>query len=299
MILIESINNFHERDNTMNLPQYQAFLKVVETGSFTKAAEELGYTQSGITHQIQMLEKSLQVSLLKRDRSGISLTAEGQVLLPYIRNLRTDEAALQQRAMELVHGNSGLIRLAALPEVTRCWLPGIISQFSRAHPQVQFQLFSGTGKECIALVQKGSADLCIAALPAEAGLKTMFLKRDFLMAVLPAGKTKEETIRRTALKKLPLIRTSPDYLEGLFRGEPIVPVFQVPDSVSLIAMVQEGIGCGVLSEMELKQTGKGIACCRLEPSTYRDLALMHADANPLSKAAEEFAQAAQVWISRR
>ncbi len=283
----------------MNLPQYQAFLKVVETGSFTKAAEELGYTQSGITHQIQMLEKSLELSLLKRDRSGISLTAEGEVLLPYIRNLRIDEAALQQRARELVQGNSGLIRFAALPEVTKCWLPGMISQFFHKHPQVQFQLFSGTEKECISLVQRGSADLCIASLPAETGMKTLFLKRDFLLAVLPAEKGKEETIRRTALQKMPLIRTCPDYLEGLFSGEPVAPVFQVPDSASLIEMVKEGLGCGVLSEMELKQAGKGVMGCRLEPQAYRDLALIYPDANPLSKAAEEFAEEAQIWISRR
>ncbi len=284
----------------MNLPQYQAFLKVVETGSFTRAAEELGYTQSGITHQIQMLEKSLQLSLLKRDRSGISLTAEGEVLLPYIRNLRTDEAALQQRAMELVHGSSGLIRLAAPPEVTRCWLPGILSEFSGKHPQVQCQLFSGTEKECISLVQKGSADLCIASLPAEEGLKTVFLKREALMAVLPADQAHGETIRRTELLKLPLIRTNPDYLTGLLGSEEqIVPVFQVPDSASLIAMVQAGLGCGVLSEMELKQVGTGAACCRLEPQASRDLALIYSESNPLSKAAEEFAETAAGLVSRR
>ena len=66
----------------MSISQYQIFVKAVEQGSFTKAAAQLGFTQSGVSHAISALEGELGLTLLHRDRSGISLTADGRQLLP-------------------------------------------------------------------------------------------------------------------------------------------------------------------------------------------------------------------------
>ena len=67
----------------MSIVRYQAFVRTVECGSFTKAALQLGYTQSGVSHMINALEEEIGVLLLTRDRGGVQLTAEGQKLLPY------------------------------------------------------------------------------------------------------------------------------------------------------------------------------------------------------------------------
>lgn len=58
--------------------RYSVFLKVIETGSFTKAAYELGYTQSAISQQIHSLEEELHATLLARSRKGIELTEDGE-----------------------------------------------------------------------------------------------------------------------------------------------------------------------------------------------------------------------------
>ena len=66
----------------MNILTYMAFLKTVETGSFTKAAELLNYSQSGVSRMISDLEREWRIPLLERDRNGIRLTSAGCCPMP-------------------------------------------------------------------------------------------------------------------------------------------------------------------------------------------------------------------------
>lgn len=68
-----------------NIQKYMAFVKTVETGSFTRAAESLNYAQSSVSKMIADLEKEWNVILLERDRGGVHLTGAGEQILPYAR----------------------------------------------------------------------------------------------------------------------------------------------------------------------------------------------------------------------
>jgi LysR family transcriptional regulator, nitrogen assimilation regulatory protein len=63
----------------------RAFLAVAETGSVSAAAERLGYSQPGLSHRVQLLERDMGVALFRRSRDGMTLTKEGQLLVPYAR----------------------------------------------------------------------------------------------------------------------------------------------------------------------------------------------------------------------
>ena len=80
----------------MNIQKYMAFVKTVEYGSFTKAAERLNYSQSGISRMINDLEKEWRISLLERGRAGVRLTSDGTTLLPYAKGCmqRISKAAI-------------------------------------------------------------------------------------------------------------------------------------------------------------------------------------------------------------
>ena len=73
----------------MNLKQLEAFVKVTESGSFSKAAEEMGYSQSATSQMIASLEKELGVSPIHRSRYGVTLTLEGKKLYPKIEKRHT------------------------------------------------------------------------------------------------------------------------------------------------------------------------------------------------------------------
>ena len=80
----------------MNIRKLEAFVRAVELGSLSKAAEELGYTQSGISHMMQSLEDEIGFPLMIRTSAGISPNSEGELLLPSIRQLLTTNEALEQ-----------------------------------------------------------------------------------------------------------------------------------------------------------------------------------------------------------
>ena len=71
----------------MNIQKYMAFVKTVEYGSFTKAAERLNYSQSGISRMINDLEKEWKLVLLERGKFGVKLTSDGMKLLPHAENV--------------------------------------------------------------------------------------------------------------------------------------------------------------------------------------------------------------------
>ena len=85
----------------MNLAKYQALLSVVESGSLTAAAAQLGLTQSGVSHIIAALEEEFGFPLLTRSRTGARLTPEGEKIMPFLRDILRSQEQLDQTAAEL------------------------------------------------------------------------------------------------------------------------------------------------------------------------------------------------------
>ena len=81
--------------------RYLALQKIIELGSFTKAAEALGYTQSSISQMIGSLENELGIKLLTRSRTGIRLTIEGAELYPFVERSIIQYRAKQENATEI------------------------------------------------------------------------------------------------------------------------------------------------------------------------------------------------------
>ena len=75
----------------MDTKKYEAFEKTVELQSLTRAAQELGLTQSGVSHMLSAIEAELQLPLLKRTRTGARLTPEGEQMMPYIHEIVRQE----------------------------------------------------------------------------------------------------------------------------------------------------------------------------------------------------------------
>ena len=84
-----------------NLQKYRAFAAAVEQGSFTKAAQVLNYTQSGVSRMISDLEREWGLVLLERGKSGVRLTGDGRKLLPLVRNICGEYEKLLSRVNEM------------------------------------------------------------------------------------------------------------------------------------------------------------------------------------------------------
>lgn len=119
--------------------KYEAFVLAAETGSFKSTAEQLGYTQAGISYMMSSLESEMGTALFARDHSGVRLTEDGRNLLPWIQDVCTSERALQARLGEVRHLESGTVRVAAFASTAIRWLPGIVDEFTNAHPKVELE----------------------------------------------------------------------------------------------------------------------------------------------------------------
>ena len=113
----------------------RGFLAVADAGSVTRAADQLGRTQSAISMQIRKLEDGLGQSIFIREPRGVRLTERGKQLLPYARRVvgLLDEAATALREKPL----SGPVRVGIPDEYVQGILPAVLASFSQRHPETQ------------------------------------------------------------------------------------------------------------------------------------------------------------------
>ena len=127
----------------MSITKYQIFLKTAACGSFSKAAEAMNFTQSGISHAINSLEGELSVTLLSRNRGGVVLTADGRALLPQIEKLCAAHHTMMQTVESLKGMDSGLVKVATFSSVSFLWLPRILKSFGQIYPNIEFEVITG------------------------------------------------------------------------------------------------------------------------------------------------------------
>ena len=150
----------------MSISKYQIFLKTVQCGNFSKAAQALNFTQSGVSHAVQALEDELGVTLLSRNRGGVVLTADGRALLPQIERLCADHHALMQSAASLKGLDAGLVKVATFTSVSVHWLPSILQSFGQRYPNIEFEVVTGDFYDQIEeWILRGTVDCGFLRLP--------------------------------------------------------------------------------------------------------------------------------------
>ena len=171
----------------MNINKYRLMIKAIELGNLTKAASELGYTQSGASHQIKSVEEELGIKILQRDRSGTKLTTEGRLLLPYIREAISCEDKILATANSIIGMQIGSLKVGAFTSVSLVLLPIIIGQFHQLYPKVQIEMLTGQGSypEMEQFLIDGIADCSFVSGLNAQGLNLIHLFDDSLCLVLP------------------------------------------------------------------------------------------------------------------
>ena len=164
-----------------NIQKYMAFIKTIEYGSFTKAAEMLNYSQSGISRMIATLEKEWNVSLLDRSHSGVRLTSDGMMLYQTVQRICSDYENLQMQIDDLNGLHSGLIRIGTFSSVATFWLPNIIDEFQKDYPNIDYEVSLGSYVEIQEWIFEGKIDCGFLLLPTHPDLEATFLETDQLL----------------------------------------------------------------------------------------------------------------------
>ncbi|KSU81150.1 DNA-binding transcriptional regulator, LysR family [Fictibacillus enclensis] len=279
----------------MNIQKYMAFVKAVELGSFTKAAEILDYSQSGISRMINDLEKEWGVFLFERGRTGINLTSEGLKLLPQLKRICNEYEILMKQIGDLNNLQSGIIRIGTFSSVASHWLPNIINIFKKDYPMIDFEFLLGDYTEIESWILNGRVDFGFVRLPTTVELETVFLEQDRLLVVIPHDHPLSNC------EKFPIngLLTSPFMLlekgakteiSEIFERHQIAPHvnFTTWDDYAIMSMVENGLGISILPELILQRIPHKIIAKELEVPAFRNIGVAMREQKSLSLASKKF-----------
>ncbi|MCK8782790.1 LysR substrate-binding domain-containing protein [Roseomonas sp. NAR14] len=173
----------------------RSFVLIVESGSFTRAARQVGRTQSAISMQMRRLEELLGQKLLLRTSDGVAPTPHGIWLLDRARRVLdlSDEIVAAFHAPAV----SGLVRLGSPDDYALHYLPGILGRFAETHPAVDVEVFCAPSSELIGQVRENRLDLTLMSEGQDtSGLLTRHLWRGPLVWI---GSTTHHAHRRDPL----------------------------------------------------------------------------------------------------
>lgn len=278
-----------------NILKYQAFAQTVEQGSFTRAAQELNYSQSGVSRMVADLEADWQVSLLERHKGGVSLTPDGARILPFVRSLCEEYENLRVAVDELQGLHSGVIRIATFSSGATQWLPNIIHDFRAAYPNVTYEIMQGDYTDIERWILDGEADCGFLPLPVHHSLKTVFLEHNQMMAVLPrehklASKSAVSLAELAGEPFMIMAKGNGAEVENVFEQRGLKPqvVFKAWDDYAIMAMVEKGLGVSILTEMILRRCPYDVVAKPLAEPVFRDIVLAYRGRGASSLALQRF-----------
>ncbi|MFJ7756365.1 LysR family transcriptional regulator [Peribacillus muralis] len=279
----------------MNIQKYMAFVKAVELGSFTKAAEILDYSQSGISRMINDLEKEWGMFLFERGRAGINLTSDGLKLLPQLKRICNEYEILMKQIGDLNDLESGIIRIGTFSSVASHWLPNMIKIFKKDYPMIDFEFLLGDYTEIESWILNGRVDFGFLRLPTKAGLETIFLEQDRLLAVMPQNHPLAtcERFPINGLLESPFMlleKGAKAEISEIFEKHQITPHvnFTTWDDYAIMSMVENGLGISILPELILQRIPHKIIAKELEVPAFRKIGVAMREQKTLSLASRKF-----------
>lgn len=227
----------------MELDQLRYFLKVAERGTFTRAAEELRISQPALSRSIQRLEEELGQPVFERKTRSVTLTEAGLLLQARAQQVLT---ILEDTRAEITDdGQSGRVRVGAIPTVAPYFLPEILRKFSQQFPRATLIVQEHTTDVLLKSCTQGEIDVAILALPVPARyLEVEELFAEELLLVLPPehplaarGQIKLQDVEPYPFVLLDEAHCLSDNIISFCRQRAFQPV--VVERTSQLAMVQE------------------------------------------------------------
>lgn len=250
---------------------------IAQQGSFSAAAESLGYVQSAVSDQIAYLERCAGLQLVKRRKDAGSgpLTDAGQRLRRHFTTISAQLAAAEAEMVVLREGRAGSLRIGVFDVVAERLLPAVLLRLRGAEPEVEVEVVERESeRELVGLVGGGEIDVALGTLPLDgAQLRWRQLLRDRYVALVPADwplAQATEPVDLTELTGLPLIGTHPSpagaLLEDELRAAGIEPEFVVRSGRCGVvrAMVAAGVGAALVPRLVAEGAADRCAVVELE-----------------------------------
>lgn len=266
----------------MTLFQLEVLVAVAEHGSFTRAGDEIGLSQSGVSHTIAALEKELGIQLFNRNRNGVTLTSSGIEAVFRARTILSEATQIKQLGRAAQEMYTGTVRIGSFSSATKQLLPPLLRAMRRLYPQLETRVLEGSYQDIADWVDSGIVDVGFLTLPAD-GLEADFipLQSDPLLAILPPGHalSREESIMLEQLSREPFIlpiagceRLIQSTCQAL--GLELDIQHEVVDNATIHSMVEAGIGVSVVPQLTIPKDETNVVCLEIYPPLHRQICLV-------------------------
>jgi LysR family hydrogen peroxide-inducible transcriptional activator len=285
------------RARGFDLRQLEYFCAVARTGSFTKAAEDLGIAQPSLSEQIARLEEGLGGALFERLNRRVELTPLGEAILGKAQALLEDAAALPDYFERARKGMHGPLRVGAIPTILPYYLMPLLKGFTERYQDVDLHVREGTTAELVEQVLEGQMDVAVVSLPVEgAGLVMKELFRDPLYLAVPESHPLAEAekvqLRRVSQERLLILKDGHclrdetlavcDRARARFSGQ-----FEADQFLTIFELIRAGFGVSIVPEMG-RSLSQGCRMIEIEPKASRRVGYIRLERRYLSKALEAF-----------
>jgi len=284
----------------------RAFATVVDEGSFSGAARELGYTQSAVSQQIGALERIVGRPVLRRPPGGRrppELTDTGRVVLAHARPLLERVKAAQADVASLAGDHLGQVTVLTFQSFGAQVLPAVLSAFRARCPSVEVRIEEAFDVDgLLGAVERGEVDVSFASLPLPEGPFAARELCDDPYVLVTSADGHERSLDDLDGRPLLGIRGCPQYrlveLEMIARGVAPESISRFDNNAIIQALVAAGEGVAIVPELVIDAADSRIAVHPLpELPARRLIAVWHRE-RALSAAAREFIDAAEEASAR-
>lgn len=263
----------------------RVFIRVAERGSFTQTANELYISQPAVSRAIKALEDELKVKLFFRDkRNGLILTDAGEKILLLARQMADNENRIYQTAFRENNFLGGKVRVASMPILTSVILSKVIFRFRQKYPYVTLELMEGSSSEIRKAVEEHKVDFGFTSSPfGNLDRRVMFTDR--MVAVSREQNDNQKPIDLTVdTEKYILCRAGYETVIEELNAQRVKleHCFIVQQAETVINLVKEGNGTGILSELVLNATPNELFRQSVTPPVQMDIGIIANDLSDLT-----------------
>ncbi|AFC31088.1 LysR family transcriptional regulator [Paenibacillus mucilaginosus] len=286
----------------MTPSQLSLYVKIAETGSFTRAGQELNMTQPAVSRAISTLESELGVTLLIRDRKqGVLLTDIGQRLLVLFREILNGYHKVEQEVVAEKGGEVGTVRVGSFPIISTNFLPAILREMGEKHPGLKFELYEGSIAEIKLWLSSRRIDVGWIIPPTEEFETLPFLQDRLCLLIRDDHPlANRPLVHITDLGHEPMILCKGGFetpIYELFREHEAVLYcrYDVHNIHTALNMIQEGLGLAIVSRisLSLSKLPPNVVVRPLEPQPIREIQLAVPSLSESSIAVKLFLQTAK------
>jgi DNA-binding transcriptional LysR family regulator len=283
----------------LNLTRVRIFFEVAKHRSFARAADELSYTPSAVSHQIAALERELGTPLVNRGGRPWTLTEAGEHLNQRAASALAEISAAEQELAELTSGARGTVRLNSVTSGLRSVVPPAVAAFRSRHPDVELRLSEDQPSSILRRLRYGEIDAGIIVTasdqppPRARSLKITKLIEQSLMVAVPTSSSLARASRLTLRQLrdqrwlLPAHERVAEFraeLDVLFAEAGYAPkvMLELDDEVAAGALIAAGLGIGLIPGLAAPTAHPGVTHVPIRPKRLR---VLHAvtSAEPLSR----------------